>query len=139
MVIRKPTLGLKPILLERIWETTLAYSLLSEIKKKKNKKNKKKKKKKKKKTRNDITPALPYCRQITVKNRQNLQINNPKADVHKINAHSKFGENPLLFNQAIVRKRKKKLTFRGQITQTKIDEICPLAIQNQISTILIYS
>ena len=42
--------------------------------------------------------------QVTVKNRQNLPINNPKADLHNINAHTKFGENPLIFTQVIVQK-----------------------------------
>ena len=44
--------------------------------------------------------------QITpVKNRRNLPINNPKPDLHNINAHTKFGENPLTFTQVIIRKR----------------------------------
>ena len=38
-----------------------------------------------------------YCWQITVKNGRNLSISNPKAEVHNINAHTKFGENPLTF------------------------------------------
>ena len=33
----------------------------------------------------------------SVKNRQNLPISNPKLDLHIINAHTKFGENPLIF------------------------------------------
>ena len=41
-----------------------------------------------------------------VKNLQNLPISNPKPDLHNINAHSKFGENPLMFTQVITRKRK---------------------------------
>ena len=37
---------------------------------------------------------------------QNLPISNPKPDLINVNAYSKFGENPLLFTQVIVRKRK---------------------------------
>ena len=35
---------------------------------------------------------------------QNLPISNPKPDL--LNVYSKFGENPLLFTEVIVRKRK---------------------------------
>ena len=35
----------------------------------------------------------------------NLAISNPKADLHNINAHTKFDENPLKFTQ-VIRKRK---------------------------------
>ena len=42
----------------------------------------------------------------SVKNWRNLPISNRKPDLHNINAHTKFGENPLLFTQVIVRKRK---------------------------------
>ena len=42
----------------------------------------------------------------TVKNWLNLPTNNPKPDLHNINAHTKFGDNPLTFTQVIVRKRK---------------------------------
>ena len=41
-----------------------------------------------------------------VKNWRNLPISNPKPDLHNINAHNKFGENPLMFTQVITRKRK---------------------------------
>ena len=37
---------------------------------------------------------------------QNLPISNPKPDLHNINAHTKFGENQLMFTQVIIRKRK---------------------------------
>ena len=36
----------------------------------------------------------------------NLPISNPKPDLQNINAHTKFGENPLMFTQVIIRKRK---------------------------------
>ena len=42
----------------------------------------------------------------SVKIRQNLPISNPKPDFLNVNAYSKFGENPLLFTQVIVWKRK---------------------------------
>ena len=42
----------------------------------------------------------------SVKNLRNLPICNPKPDLHNINAHTKFGENPLMFTQVIIRKRK---------------------------------
>ena len=37
---------------------------------------------------------------------RNLPISNPKPDLHTINAHTKFGENPLMFTQVINWKRK---------------------------------
>ena len=69
----------------------------------------------------------------SVKIWRNLPISNRKPDLLNVNAYSKFGENPLLFTQVIVQKR--KYGSPGQITPSKIDEICPLAIPNQISTI----
>ena len=42
----------------------------------------------------------------SVKNWRNLPISNSKPDLHNINAHTKFGENPLMFTQVIIRKRK---------------------------------
>ena len=41
----------------------------------------------------------------TVKIWRNWPISNPKPDLHKINAHTKFGENPFPFPQVIIRKR----------------------------------
>ena len=43
---------------------------------------------------------------ILSKNRRNLPISNPKPDLENINAHTKFGENPLIFTKVIVRKWK---------------------------------
>ena len=40
-------------------------------------------------------------KQITVKILRNLPISNPKPFLHNINAHTKFGENPLMFTQVI--------------------------------------
>ena len=70
-----------------------------------------------------------------VKNWRNLAISNPKADLHNINTDTKFGENQLVFTEFVVRKWK----CRGQITQSKIDEISPLAIPKQFSTISMYT
>ena len=42
----------------------------------------------------------------SVKNWRNLPISNPKPDLHNINAHTKFGENPLMFTQVNIRKQK---------------------------------
>ena len=36
---------------------------------------------------------------------QNLPISNPKPDLHNISAHTKFGENPLMLTQVIIRKQ----------------------------------
>ena len=43
----------------------------------------------------------------SVKLLQNLPISNPnpKPDLHNINAHTKFGENPVMFTQVIIRKQ----------------------------------
>ena len=37
---------------------------------------------------------------------RNLPISIPKADLLNVNAYSKFDENPLLFTQVIIQKRK---------------------------------
>ena len=42
----------------------------------------------------------------SVKIWRNKPICNPKPDLYNINAHTKFGENPLMFTQVIIRKRK---------------------------------
>ena len=38
----------------------------------------------------------------SVRNWWNLPISNPKPGLHNINAHTEFGENPLIFTQIIV-------------------------------------
>ena len=43
----------------------------------------------------------------SVKTWWNLPISIPKPDLHNINAHTKFGENPLMFTQVIIWKRKR--------------------------------
>ena len=42
----------------------------------------------------------------SVKNWWNFPISNPKSDLHNINAHSKFGENPLISTQVNIHKWK---------------------------------
>ena len=42
----------------------------------------------------------------SVKILRNLPISNPKPHHHNINAQTKFGENPLMFTQVIILKRK---------------------------------
>ena len=37
---------------------------------------------------------------------RNLPIGNPEPDLHNINAHTKFGENPLVCTQVFARKQK---------------------------------
>ena len=37
-----------------------------------------------------------------IKNRQNLPISNPKADLHYIDAYTKFEDNSLIFTKVIV-------------------------------------
>ena len=51
------------------------------------------------------------------KNWRNMPISNPKPDLYNINAHTKFGENPLMFTQVIIRKRKTD----GRTTDARID------------------
>ena len=41
----------------------------------------------------------------SVKISQNLPISNLKPDLHNINAHTKLGENPLMFDQVTIRKQ----------------------------------
>ena len=84
---------------------------------------------------NDNIPPLSCCEQITVKIWLNLPMSSPKADLHNINAHIKFGENPLRFNYSNYRPESKIWIYCGQITLSKMDEICPLGITKQISTI----
>ena len=51
----------------------------------------------------------------SIKNWWNLPISNPKPDLHNINAHTKFGESPLMFIQVIIQKRKTDgRTVKGQ-------------------------
>ena len=51
----------------------------------------------------------------SVKIRRNLPTSNPKPDLHIINAHTKFGENPLVFT------RYHPETKNGQMTDRRAD------------------
>ena len=46
-----------------------------------------------------------------------LAISNPKPDLHNINEHTMFGENPLTFTQVIIWKRNYGWTDRQADTQ----------------------
>ena len=54
----------------------------------------------------------------SVKNWRNLPISNPKPDLDNINAHIKFGENPLLFTR--YSPETKIWACLGQITRQKL-------------------
>ena len=71
----------------------------------------------------------------SVKYWRNLPIYNSKPDLHNINAHIKFGENPLKFTQVIVRKWKYRWTDRHMMdrqmdrhTDSQRDTIIPPTI-----------
>ena len=55
-----------------------------------------------------------------VKNLWNIAISNPKPDLHNMNAYTKFGENPLIYTEVIIRKR--KCGRVGQITLSKTEK-----------------
>ena len=59
----------------------------------------------------------------SVKNWRNLSISNPKPDLHNINAHTKFGENPLMF------------TYHPETKNGRTDKTDGLA-DNQCETII---
>ena len=58
----------------------------------------------------------------SVKIWKNLPISNPKPDLQNINAHAKFGENPLMFTQVIIRKRKTDVRTRDGQTDGHTDD-----------------
>ena len=62
---------------------------------------------------------------------RNLPISNPKPDLLNINAHSKIDENPIIYSS--YHPETKIWACLEQITPSKFDEICPLAIPNQLS------
>ena len=55
----------------------------------------------------------------SVKIGQNLPIRNSKPDLYKINAYTKFGENPLMFSQ-VLRKQTKENTTTKKKTRTDV-------------------
>ena len=68
--------------------------------------------------------TLICCGQINSKIDEKYLLHiNPKPDLYNINAHTKFGENPLIFTQVIVRKRKYGRTDRHRDSQR--DTIIP--------------
>ena len=66
-----------------------------------------------------------------------MPIKHSKPDLHNINAHAKFDENPLTFTEVIIQKWKCGRAADRQLS--KILEIYPLAIQNQISKISMHT
>ena len=62
-----------------------------------------------------------------------LPISNPKPDLHIINAHTVWWKSIDFCSRSCP--ETKIWTCGGQISQLKIDENCPLAIPNQISTL----
>ena len=64
---------------------------------------------------------------------RNLLKSNPNPNIHNINAHIKFGENPLRFAQGIVLQLYTDVLRADN--SVKKWQICPLATQNHISTI----
>ena len=56
----------------------------------------------------------------SIKNWHNVPKYNPKPDLHNINAHFKFGENPLRFTQVIVLKQKMNVSQADNLV-SKID------------------
>ena len=71
--------------------------------------------------------------QIIVQNWWNLPISYPQPVLYNSNAHTKFGENPLIFTQVIIWIW--NIDKLLQITLSKIDEICPLAIPEDLYNI----
>ena len=68
-----------------------------------------------------------------VKKLRNLTISDPKLDLHNINAHTKFGENPFIFTQDITRKRNYGRTVVRQ-TAGRTDGYT----DNQLETIIVW-
>ena len=54
-----------------------------------------------------------------------LPISNHKPDLHNINAQTKFGENPLMFTQVIIRKRKTDGRTYDRWTDTRMSNVKP--------------
>ena len=55
----------------------------------------------------------------SVKIQRKLPVSNPKSDLHNINVHTKFRENPLTFTQVIIQKRKR---MAGRMTDGRTDK-----------------
>ena len=65
---------------------------------------------------------------ITVKNWLNLPISDPKPDLHNINAHTKFGETPLMFTQVIIWKQNTERRMADRHTDIQCETITPATI-----------
>ena len=68
----------------------------------------------------------------SVKIWRNLPISNPKPDLLNVNAYSVWWKSLVIYSS--YSPETKIRACLGQITPSKFDEICPLAIPNQIST-----
>ena len=56
---------------------------------------------------------------------RNLPISKSKPDLHNINTHTKFKENPLMFTQVIIRKRKMDGRTTDGWTDTRMSNVKP--------------
>ena len=78
-------------------------------------------------------------KQMTIVVTGSLRVNNPKPELHNINAHNEFGENPLTFTQVIIQKWKNGRTdvlTRGTLWNYSFD--LSLIFFNPKTTIFIY-
>ena len=66
-----------------------------------------------------------------------MPISNPKSDLYNINAHTKFGENPLCLLK--LSSGNENMGVSQADNSVKFDEISPIAIPNQISTISMHT
>ena len=57
----------------------------------------------------------------SIKNWRNSPISNPKPDLHNINTHTKFEENPVMFTQVIIQKRKTNGRTYDWLTDRRTD------------------
>ena len=61
----------------------------------------------------------------SVKILRNLPISNPKPDLHNINAHTMFGENPSMFSKDIIRKQNTDVQLTDGRTDTRTFNVKP--------------
>ena len=61
----------------------------------------------------------------SVKIGQNLPISNLKPDIHNINAHTKFGENPLMFTQVYSNEKQTDVRLTDGQTDTRTSNFKP--------------
>ena len=61
----------------------------------------------------------------SVKNWRNLPISNPKPDLHNINAHTKFGENPLCLLKLSSENKKRMDGQMNGLTDDQCETIIP--------------